>query len=172
MTSPYRILIVHEFKILRQALRQALEFCVDFEVVGDTDGSLALAKVLDRQPDALLIDLRLPTVSQGVRLLASCRALCPDLRAIALVPSNPDESLVSCALEAGVVGLVSEDTDNFALIERGVRAACAGKSVLPAAELVTPAFGGPRLSHDLVGSGSRAGHTAHQYANFWSTRVS
>ena len=56
-----KTLIVDDEPIARQVLREELELIEDVEVIGEADnGSIALEKIAEHQPDLVLLDLQMP----------------------------------------------------------------------------------------------------------------
>src|SRR5580658_6649567 len=58
-----KTLIVDDEPIARQVLREELELIEDVVVVGEADnGSIALEKIAEQQPDLVLLDLQMPVM--------------------------------------------------------------------------------------------------------------
>ena len=59
---PIKILIADDHGVIRAGLRALLAEIPDLSVVGEaSDGSEAIAKVLELKPDIVLMDLSMPT---------------------------------------------------------------------------------------------------------------
>jgi DNA-binding response OmpR family regulator len=67
-----RILVVDDDRAVRQMYRTAL-LVAGFEVETAGDGAAALAKIDDRRPDLIVLDLHLPQVD-GLAVLGELRA--------------------------------------------------------------------------------------------------
>jgi DNA-binding NarL/FixJ family response regulator len=69
-----RVLIVDDDARVRRALRSLIECSVDLTVVGEA-GSTRSAKRLDLEllPDVVVLDLRLPQATDGMRVLRELR---------------------------------------------------------------------------------------------------
>lgn len=119
--EPYRILIVNKHRILRQGLRTWLERAIDFHVVGDGDGTIALAQARELQPDIILLDVQLPEVEDGLKLLSEIRKHAPDSRVIVLTPSEAASTLVYRAMRTGAFGYVPENTSDIHVVEAAIR---------------------------------------------------
>ena len=72
MTDPTRLLVIEDDRAVRQALERALSFD-GYEVSSANDGSEGLAKVLDEQPDAIVLDVMMPHVD-GLEVCRRLRA--------------------------------------------------------------------------------------------------
>jgi two-component system, OmpR family, response regulator MprA len=72
MTDPTRLLVIEDDRAVRQALERALTFD-GYEVSTANDGSEGLAKVLDEQPDAIVLDVMMPHVD-GLEVCRRLRA--------------------------------------------------------------------------------------------------
>ena len=127
-TTPIRVLIVDDHKMVRQGLRAFVLIQDDLELVGEAaDGQEACALYERLRPDVVLMDLMMPRMN-GV---AATRALLerdPKACIIALT-SFKDESLVTEALEAGARGYLLKDIDAEQLA-RAVRRAYEGRPAL------------------------------------------
>jgi DNA-binding NarL/FixJ family response regulator len=109
-----RLLLVDDQIIIRQGLKSLLELKPDFEIVGEAeDGESAIAFVekfyqSDRQPDLVLMDIRMP-VMDGV---AATQAICqrfPIVKVLVLTTFDDDE-YVSQAMGFGARGYLLKDT--------------------------------------------------------------
>jgi two-component system response regulator MprA len=72
MTDPTRLLVIEDDRAVRQALERALSFD-GYEVSTANDGSEGLAKVLDEQPSAIVLDVMMPHVD-GLEVCRRLRA--------------------------------------------------------------------------------------------------
>jgi two-component system response regulator MprA len=72
MTDPTRLLVIEDDRAVRQALERALTFD-GYEVITANDGSEGLAKVLDEQPAAIVLDVMMPHVD-GLEVCRRLRA--------------------------------------------------------------------------------------------------
>ena len=98
------------------------------EVVGAAaDGAEALALVDQRQPDVVLMDLRMPGMD-GIEATRRIHEEYPQTRVVVLTTYADDESIVH-ALRAGALGYLTKDSGRDH-IRRAVEAAAAGQAVL------------------------------------------
>ncbi|SNR90513.1 two component transcriptional regulator, LuxR family [Geodermatophilus saharensis] len=123
-----RVLVVDDQRLVREGLTALLELVDDLELVGVAeDGAQALELVADRQPDVVLMDLRMPVVD-GVEATRRIRRDHPGVEVVVLTTHADDESVLA-ALRAGARGYLTKDA-GMAEISRAVAAADAGQALL------------------------------------------
>jgi DNA-binding NarL/FixJ family response regulator len=122
------VLIADDHPVVRQGLGVLLGVQDDIEVVGEAaDGAEALAMTAEKDPDVILLDLKLP-VMDGIAVLRELRSR--GLRARTLVlTSASDADLVTLAVRAGAAGFLYKDVDPDALV-RAVRSVHDGNTLL------------------------------------------
>jgi len=122
------VLIVDDHPVVRQGLRVLLEVSDGIDVTGEAaEGEAALALAAERDPDVILLDLKLP-VLDGLAVLAELRDRCLPARTLVLT-SVADQASVSVAMRAGAAGFLYKDVDPDALV-RAVRSVHDGNTVL------------------------------------------
>ncbi|MBZ5597495.1 MAG: response regulator transcription factor [Acidobacteriia bacterium] len=153
-----RCLVVDDHILVRQGVRRLLEDEPDFEVVGEAGNAAeALRKVLEHQPDLVVMDVGMPGMSpfEAARLIQRDY---PHAKVLFLT-MHEDEEYVMQALAAGVAGYVLKDTSAAGLISalrevyRGgnyvspqvlsrlvenVSAGSAGTRLVPRSDMLTP----------------------------------
>ena len=123
-----RVLVVDDQRLVREGLTALLELVDDLELVGVAeDGAQAVDQVADRQPDVVLMDLRMP-VMDGVEATRRIRRDHPDVEVVVLTTHADDDSVLA-ALRAGARGFLTKDA-GVAEIARAVAAADAGQALL------------------------------------------
>jgi len=127
--STVKVLIADDQALVRAGFRMILDSQADIEVVGEAaDGSQALTLAAERQPDVVLMDIRMP----GLDGIAATRALVASdastARVIILTTYELDEYLFE-ALQAGASGFLLKDVVPEDLI-RGVRVVADGGALL------------------------------------------
>jgi DNA-binding NarL/FixJ family response regulator len=128
MTSPVRVVVADDQAAVREGLVVMLDLLDDVEVVGQAaDGDEALRLVAERQPDVVLMDLRMPRCD-GVTATARIRAGHPSTQVVVLT-TYADEADVLAALQAGALGYLTKDAGRVQ-IAAAVRAAAGGQSML------------------------------------------
>ena len=114
--NPIRVVLVDDHYIVRQGLRSILDPDPRFEVVGEAgNGVNALRVVTERQPDAVLLDLKLPDMG-GVDLCQRIIRACPET-AVLILTAFIDHDLVDACLRAGAQGYLLKDAENLHLCE-------------------------------------------------------
>jgi DNA-binding NarL/FixJ family response regulator len=126
-TDSHRILIVDDHKIVRQGLRILLESYPDFRVVGEADGTTAVAKAVDLQPNIVLMDLQLPQSESGFAILSQVRQSLPEARVVILTSSDAQPSLVYRAIREGAVGYVMKDTSDIHAVAEAIQKVALGQ---------------------------------------------
>jgi DNA-binding NarL/FixJ family response regulator len=87
-----------------------------FQVVGEAaNGADALALVAELQPDAVLLDIKLPDIG-GVELCQRIGQICPQA-AVLVLTAFIDQTLVDACLRAGARGYLLKDAENLHLRE-------------------------------------------------------
>jgi DNA-binding NarL/FixJ family response regulator len=124
--SPITVVVVDDEHLIRSALAQALSNS-GIELVGEAaTGEDAIEIVVDVRPDVVLMDLRLPGVSD-VRVIEQLGLLAPASRVLVLTRS--EQNRVVEAIIAGASGYILKSASPEAIIA-AVRATAAGESVL------------------------------------------
>ena len=118
-----RILVVDDHPLMRQSLRELLEWEEDLTVCAEADSAgAALASIAADRPDVILIDVSLPGVS-GIEFARSVHALHADLP-FAMLTGHSERSHVIQAFEAGARGYILKGHSDE--IARAVRIVAAG----------------------------------------------
>jgi DNA-binding NarL/FixJ family response regulator len=105
---PVRVLTADDQRVVREGLTMVLGLLAGIEVVGTAaDGDEAVAMALDRQPDVVLMDLRMPRCD-GVEATRQLREQAPQVKVIALTTFADDRSVLD-ALRAGARGYLTKD---------------------------------------------------------------
>jgi DNA-binding NarL/FixJ family response regulator len=144
------VLIVDDHAVVRAGLEQLLQTAEDIELRGSAgDGAQALAMVLEREPDVVLMDLSMPGID-GVEATATIRAARPATRVVVLT-SFSDRDRILSALDAGAIGYLLKDAEPADLLA-GIRAAARDESPLSpkAARAVLDRQSGRRPAADMT----------------------
>lgn len=122
MTDPVRLVLVDDHAVLRSGLADLLRGRGGMQVLGDT-GKVedAVALVRDKQPDLVLLDLRLGHID-GLNVLRALRAEGIETPVVILTMCTGEEDLAG-ALRAGVRGYLLKDMEPDDVIESIQRAA-------------------------------------------------
>jgi DNA-binding NarL/FixJ family response regulator len=146
-TRMTRIVLVDDHVLVRSGMKALLDAQPDLEVTGEAgDGAEGVELALERRPDVVLMDLRMP-VLDGIE--ATKRIVAAGSRArILVVTSHDDDALVLRALRAGATGFFLKDAAADRLAE-AVRAVAAGDTLL------APAIARRLVEAQLGESGAR-----------------
>jgi DNA-binding NarL/FixJ family response regulator len=131
---PIRVLIADDQTVVREGLEMLLGLSPGIEVIGAaSDGAEAVHLVGERQPDVVLMDLRMPRCD-GVEATRSITRTYPQTRVVVLTTYADDASIFG-ALEAGALGYLTKGA-SAQEIQRAIRAVYAGEALLdPAVQL-------------------------------------
>ena len=123
--KPIGVLIADDHPVVRQGLRMMLEMAHGFELVGEaTDGGMAVRLTAERQPDVVLMDLRMPGMD-GLEAIARIRGKWPQVAILILTTYNEDDLMIR-GLQAGACGYLLKDTD-LEIVLQAIRVAARGE---------------------------------------------
>lgn len=128
--QPIRVLIIDDHPMVREGTRALLDRSPAIEVMDALgDGSAALWLVRRRQPDVVLLDVRLPDIS-GIEVARRLRLEFPSIKV--LVVTGYDEiGYARALLRLGVRGYLAKSASGAELVA-AIRAVAAGNRVLTA----------------------------------------
>jgi DNA-binding NarL/FixJ family response regulator len=107
--GPIRIVIADDHPIFRDGLRKLLSLEEDFEVVGEAkDGTEVLDLMREKDPNVLLLDLRMPGMD-GLSVLQSLKSSGCRSKIIILTASEDKNEFVQ-AMKLGCSGIVLKQT--------------------------------------------------------------
>jgi DNA-binding NarL/FixJ family response regulator len=111
---PIRVLIVDDHGLMIEAIRIALEREPDIEIVGEARGGRAvLPEVARRQPDIVLLDVRMPDVD-GLTVLHELHGRYPEIKVVMLT-GVADEAVEREALLGGALAYLDKHIDPVTL---------------------------------------------------------
>lgn len=129
--TAFRILIADDHQVVREGLTAIFNRREDFTVVAEAcNGRQAVDLFLEHEPDAALLDLRMPELN-GVEAIVAIRQQFPAARLIVLTTFDSDEDIFR-ALQAGARAYILKDTPREEIIDC-IRNVCSGLTVIPAA---------------------------------------
>jgi len=124
-----RILIVDDHPVVRAGLASMLGTQAELDLIGSApSGEDALRMIEEREPDVLLLDLRMPGMS-GVETLHALKSAGRSVRVIILTNYETDEDIYR-AVQAGAQGYLLKDTSLREMLE-AIRTVHAGKRYIP-----------------------------------------
>ncbi len=123
--GPIRIVIADDHPIFRDGLRKLLSLEDDFEVVGEArDGTEVLDLMREKDPNVLLLDLRMPGMD-GLSVLQSLKSSGCRSKIIILTASEDKNEFVQ-AMKLGCSGIVLKQTATE-LLYKSIRKVNAGE---------------------------------------------
>jgi DNA-binding NarL/FixJ family response regulator len=133
-TRGIRVLVVDDQTVVREGLVMLLGLSAGIEVVGAAaDGEEAVRLVSERQPDVVLMDLRMPHMD-GIEATRRIVRDNPATRIVVLTTYADDASIFG-ALEAGALGYLTKGA-SAQEIQRAIRTVYTGEALLePAVQL-------------------------------------
>ena len=150
MSEPIRILVADDHPVLRDGLVAVLSTQPDFKVVGEAGGGMeAVQKVVELQPDVVLLDLEMPDLD-GVEALRLMRESSSEVRTIIFTAFDTDERILG-AIQAGAQGYLLKGAPRQQVFD-AVRVVHAGESLLQpvvASKLLQHISRGSDVGNDL-----------------------
>jgi two-component system response regulator NreC len=123
-----KVLVVDDHTIVRDGICALLALAGDIEVVGEaTNGSEALAKVKDLNPDVVLMDIAMPIMG-GLEATRRLRKEFPKVKVLVLTQYD-DKEYFFPVIESGASGFISKAAASSELTT-GIRAVYRGDSYL------------------------------------------
>lgn len=123
-----KVVVADDQRVVREGLATIVASLPGMDVVGlAANGEEAVTMTAERQPDVVLMDLRMP-VMDGAEATASIRSHHPGTQVVVLTTYADDESIIA-ALSAGATGYLTKDATRDD-IRRALEAATAGQGVL------------------------------------------
>ena len=133
-----KILLCDDQAVIRDGLEMLLNLEKDFQVVGVAqDGAEAVELAAQKQPDLILMDLKMP-IMNGIEATCEIRAKFPNIKILVLTTYDDDEWVFD-AIRAGASGYLLKDTPRQKIVE-AIRGTMEGKS------FVDPAIAGKLLN--------------------------
>ena len=128
MSSPIRVLIVDDQRLMRDGLRTLIELESDLVVTGEAgDGLEAITAYRDTGPDVVLMDVRMPNLN-GVEATRRIKADWDEANILILTTFDDDEYIFE-ALRAGASGYLLKDVSGKELAE-AIRTVAAGGTLI------------------------------------------
>ncbi|MFG2790758.1 response regulator [Streptomyces sp. NPDC048419] len=116
-SSPVRVVLADDERMVRTALRAILSAEPDLEVVGEAaTGAEAVAVVREVRPDVVLMDVRMPGID-GIRATERILGTLDGPPRIVVVTTFENDSYVYDALRAGAAGFLLKRADADALVQ-------------------------------------------------------
>lgn len=149
---PLTVVLADDHAVVRSGLRLLLESDPGIEVVAEAgDVESAVAAVIDRRPDVLVLDLHMPG-EPSLPAIPRVRECCPDTRVVVLTAQR-DPSFAGEALRLGAAGYVPKEAAERQLL-RAIGVAAEGGTYLE-----------PGLGARLAASAAAAGRAAAELSD-------
>ena len=111
-----RVMLVDDHKMLREGIKQLIEFEPDINVVAQaSDGEECLETIGNTDIDVCVLDINLPDI-QGTKLLKDIHKLNKRIKVLMLTVHNEVEYLLD-ALDNGATGYILNDSGSGELIK-------------------------------------------------------
>jgi DNA-binding NarL/FixJ family response regulator len=115
-TEQISILIVDDHPVVRQGLRAMLSSEPDFAVMGMAASAREALNLLEhREPDVVLMDLRMPEM-EGTEAIVELRRIRPNIRILVLTNYGSDEYIMR-ATQAGAMGYLLKNTPQEEIVK-------------------------------------------------------
>lgn len=109
MSSPVRILVADDHRIVREGIVRILQDAPDCEVVAEAaDGLAAVEQTLELLPDVVVMDLTMPRLG-GLEAVRRIHAAQPGIRILVLTVHEDEEYIVPI-IKAGAAGYLVKDS--------------------------------------------------------------
>src|SRR5215472_13477729 len=119
------VIIVEDDRGLREQLVEILQTAPDIHCVGAfTSAESALPQILEKKPDVVLMDIKLPGMS-GIECVAEIKKVAPGMEILMVTVYEDGESIVR-ALKAGASGYLIKSSPPEQLISAVRDAHCGG----------------------------------------------
>jgi DNA-binding NarL/FixJ family response regulator len=128
--SSLSVLVVEDYEPFRRFIRSTLEKRPELRIVGEvSDGLEAVQKAQELQPNLILLDVGLPTLS-GIEAARRIRNISPNAKMI-FVSQESCADVVQEALTIGALGYVAKTSAGIELLA-AVKAVCQGRRFISA----------------------------------------
>ena len=116
MNDTTTIILADDHSLVRDGIRALLEEQQDLEVIGEvSNGKEAIAMVKERNPDVLIIDIRMPEMN-GIEAVAALSKEAHMVKSIILSMHDSEEYILQ-SVSAGAKGYLLKDTGKVEFIK-------------------------------------------------------
>lgn len=139
-----RVMITDDHSMIREGLKQLLEFDGSIEVVGEaSNGVECLEKLSECKPEVLLLDINMPE-KNGIEVLEQMKAEDSEVKVLILTVHNEMDYLMK-AVDIGVDGYILKDSESSEL-KKAIRTVRDGESYIQPSMI--PALNNQLLNRD------------------------
>lgn len=140
-----RVMIADDHSLIREGLRQLLEFDGSIQVVGEAaNGVECLDNLAKYDPEVLLLDINMPE-KNGIDVLKKMKEDKSSVKVLILTVHNELEYLMN-AVDIGVEGYIMKDSDSSEL-KKAIRAVRDGENYIQSS--LIPALNNRLLNRDV-----------------------
>ena len=109
-----KVMLADDHVLMREGIRQLLEFDGSIEVIGEaSDGEECLQKLEKVKPDVLLLDINMPKLN-GIEVLEEIKRKKINVKVLILTVHNEVDYLIR-AVDIGVDGYILKDSESAEL---------------------------------------------------------
>ncbi len=140
-----KVMIVDDHSLIREGLKQLLEFDGSIEIVAEaTNGIECLEKLNIYEPDVLLLDINMPE-KNGIEVLREMKDNNSPVKVLILTVHNELEYLMN-AVDIGVDGYILKDSE-FVELKRAINAVLEGENYIQPS--LIPALNSQLVNRDI-----------------------
>lgn len=140
-----KVMIVDDHSLIREGLKQLLEFDGSIEIVGEaSNGVECLEKLNDVNPEVLLLDINMPE-KNGIEVLKEMKTKDSPVKVLILTVHNELEYLIE-AIEIGVDGYILKDSQS-AELKKAIQAVLEGENYIQPS--LIPALNNQLVNRDI-----------------------
>ena len=123
-----KVMITDDHSLIREGIRQLLEFDGSIEVIGEaSNGVECLEKLEVLSPDVLLLDINMPEMN-GIDVLKKLKETESDVKVLILTVHNELDYLLK-AIDIGVDGYILKDSESSEL-KKAIDIICKGENYI------------------------------------------
>ena len=116
MDKTTRIVLADDHSLVRDGIRALLEEDANYEVIGEvSNGKEAVQMVLDKKPDLLIIDIRMPEMN-GIEAVEELKKHSSTTKSIILSMHDSEEYILK-SVNAGASGYLLKDTGKIEFLK-------------------------------------------------------
>lgn len=140
-----KVMIADDHSLIREGIRQLLEFDGSIEVIGEaSNGVECLEKLEVLSPDVLLLDINMPEMN-GIDVLKQLKEKKSDVKVLILTVHNELEYLLK-AIDIGVDGYILKDSESSEL-KKAIDIICNGENYIQPS--LIPALNNQLVNRDI-----------------------
>lgn len=143
--SAIRVMIADDHSLIREGLRQLLEFDGSITVVGEAANGVECLENLEKyDPEVLLLDINMPEMN-GIEVLKKMKESQSAVKVLILTVHNELEYLMN-AVDIGVEGYIMKDSES-AELKKAIRAVRDGENYIQPS--LIPALNNQLMNRDV-----------------------